>query len=576
VDLDVPRLRPVLPHAESLTLLSNTEGLQTGFQWDVQLVPGFDRNHELAAFQLVGGGHITANGPLRHSAIGTNANFLLEVRAQLWCQNGAGVTGATSALVSASWPSSSSGCSVRGRVALVDWGGLPGQDRRPCGCDDRPAAKATHRNYPVHTGGMDYNLTPVHDHTETQVLEMPEDWEDYDPHSRECQAEERPNTDEDPGPLEGRASLLRPADEPWDTDTVVGATDGVRQVEAGTRGNGSLGNGAYANTIPTWPGTYFPGVCAHMSMTSGHRDWVLLNVGSPHDAIVEAETGDWNRCDFRARNMLDDFKWSTWLVACIDHFAVYDTVVERYGIYRWVRIRYWVGLTLHPSVLSGNSAWEGAPEIDGIPEELREDKSTLLQTFMSACTGVAARVVWAKTYGQGGARYRGNRRYYPAGGDQDYDNIAYSSGTGPVPTMETTWNGYYEGDANVADDGGLIAFQTTAGAAYSMVGNMARGTVRFFVSTEGEVDTASLARKGFSCLFGSHAATQLTIGYVPSGQEEATEPYHLMSTRKLSADDLVHVNDWVDHWRARFETDRYTQYLYQAIDYRHIDADRLS
>ena len=101
LDLDVPRLRPVLPHAESLTLLSNTEGLQTGFQWDVQLVPGFDRNHELAAFQLVGGGHITANGPLRHGAIGTNANFLPEVRAQLWCQNGAGVTGATSALVSA-------------------------------------------------------------------------------------------------------------------------------------------------------------------------------------------------------------------------------------------------------------------------------------------------------------------------------------------------------------------------------------------------------------------------------------------------------------------------------------------
>jgi hypothetical protein len=143
-------------------------------------------------------------------------------------------------------------------------------------------------------------------------------------------------------------------------------------------------------------------------------------------------------------------------------------------------------------------------------------------------------------------------------------------------TIDTTWGGYYEGDINVAGGWGTIAFQRTAGEAWSMAGNMARGTVRFFVPYEGVVDTASLARKGFSCLFGSHAATQLTLGYVPAGQEEATEPYHVMSTRKLSADDLVHVEDWVDHWRDRYRTDRYTRYLYQQIDYERIDADRLS
>jgi hypothetical protein len=167
-----------------------------------------------------------------------------------------------------------------------------------------------------------------------------------------------------------------------------------------------------------------------MSMTSGHRDWVLLNVGSPEKAIKGADTGDWNRCDPRALSMLNRFDASTWLVACIEHFAVYDAVEERSGSYRWVRLRYWVGLTLHPSVLSANPAWEGTPEIDGIPEELREYKSALLQTFMSACTGVAARVVWAKTYG--GGRYRGNRRYYPAGGGEDYDSVSY-------PPRERRW-----------------------------------------------------------------------------------------------------------------------------------------
>jgi hypothetical protein len=53
---------------------------------------------------------------------------------------------------------------------------------------------------------------------------------------------------------------------------------------------------------------------------------------------------------------------------------------------------------------------------------------------------------------------------------------------------------------------------------------------------------------------------------VPSGQEEeATEPYHVMSSRKLSADDLVNVDDWFEYWRNQFE----------HIDYQRIDADCL-
>jgi hypothetical protein len=103
IELDTPSFTHLLPHAEALALHSLTVGAPTGddLEWNVVLVPGFDRSHEIAEIKLGPSANITANGAARHPPYSTINDFLLEGRLRLLYKNAAGVTTAQSASVSA-------------------------------------------------------------------------------------------------------------------------------------------------------------------------------------------------------------------------------------------------------------------------------------------------------------------------------------------------------------------------------------------------------------------------------------------------------------------------------------------
>lgn len=82
-DLEVPEFTNILPYAESLTLLTLTEGAPApDFEWNVGFLSGFDRSHH-GSFTAIVTSNITANGSARSSAYTTVANFNLDSRLQL-------------------------------------------------------------------------------------------------------------------------------------------------------------------------------------------------------------------------------------------------------------------------------------------------------------------------------------------------------------------------------------------------------------------------------------------------------------------------------------------------------------
>lgn len=94
-DLDVPEFTNLLPYAESLTLLSLTEGAPgTDFEWNIGFLSGFDRTHQ-GNFTAISPSNINTNGSARSSVYNTIANFNLDSRLQLR------VKGATSGVKSA-------------------------------------------------------------------------------------------------------------------------------------------------------------------------------------------------------------------------------------------------------------------------------------------------------------------------------------------------------------------------------------------------------------------------------------------------------------------------------------------
>ena len=102
IELDTPSFTHLLPFAEAMALHSLTVGAPAGndLEWNVMLVPGFDRSHEIAEIPLAPS-NITANGAARHAPYSTINNFLLEGRLRLLYKNESGVATPQSASVSA-------------------------------------------------------------------------------------------------------------------------------------------------------------------------------------------------------------------------------------------------------------------------------------------------------------------------------------------------------------------------------------------------------------------------------------------------------------------------------------------
>ena len=102
IDLDVPGLNGVLIYAEELAI----EHLQVGgpaageLEWNIELVPGYDRNNEKAAVALVAA-DINADGTNRNTGYTTLADFMTNGRLRIRHKNKNTVTGVRSALISA-------------------------------------------------------------------------------------------------------------------------------------------------------------------------------------------------------------------------------------------------------------------------------------------------------------------------------------------------------------------------------------------------------------------------------------------------------------------------------------------
>lgn len=103
LDLEVPAFTELLPHAESMTLITLTEGAPSSgnFEWNIGFLSGFDRGHQGSFIKLGDAANITTNVSQRHSAYSTISNFLLNSRLQLLVKNKDGQTGVQTATLSA-------------------------------------------------------------------------------------------------------------------------------------------------------------------------------------------------------------------------------------------------------------------------------------------------------------------------------------------------------------------------------------------------------------------------------------------------------------------------------------------
>jgi hypothetical protein len=102
LDLEVPELVNLLPHAEDVTLYTLTEQRTPNHEWNIALRSGYTRTFENSNPVYLGPAlHIVTNGSVRHPPNSTLANFQLESRVQLMTKNATGVTTFESAVVSA-------------------------------------------------------------------------------------------------------------------------------------------------------------------------------------------------------------------------------------------------------------------------------------------------------------------------------------------------------------------------------------------------------------------------------------------------------------------------------------------
>lgn len=103
LDLDVPRVRELLPHAEAIFLIVNTGGLPTAavVDWNVAFISGFGREHVPPSAVDISSSAFDVDGAKRSAEYTTLTNFLPDTRLQAWWRNASGVNGPKSAALSA-------------------------------------------------------------------------------------------------------------------------------------------------------------------------------------------------------------------------------------------------------------------------------------------------------------------------------------------------------------------------------------------------------------------------------------------------------------------------------------------
>lgn len=100
IDLDSPALRDALLDAESVTLITGTVSPSApNVEWNIEIVPGLDRDMEAAAFAIAG--DVSASGPLRSAAYTTLTSFLPHARPVLRYKNKNDISGVLTAQITA-------------------------------------------------------------------------------------------------------------------------------------------------------------------------------------------------------------------------------------------------------------------------------------------------------------------------------------------------------------------------------------------------------------------------------------------------------------------------------------------
>jgi hypothetical protein len=101
VDLEVPALIGLLPHAEAIDLLYVTaDPADSDVAWNIELFYGFDRNHEAASAVPILGSDITTVAPNRATSGITSDKYQMHARTRLRYKR-ATASGTRKALLSA-------------------------------------------------------------------------------------------------------------------------------------------------------------------------------------------------------------------------------------------------------------------------------------------------------------------------------------------------------------------------------------------------------------------------------------------------------------------------------------------
>jgi len=106
VDLNVPGLSQAVLVALALELITLQHGAAgsgngTDLEWNIELIPGYDRDNELAAVPLLGTDIHANDTPARSGPYTTMTNFLPHSRMRLRFRNAANVSGVQSAILGA-------------------------------------------------------------------------------------------------------------------------------------------------------------------------------------------------------------------------------------------------------------------------------------------------------------------------------------------------------------------------------------------------------------------------------------------------------------------------------------------
>ncbi len=100
IDLDAQQLANLLAFAEQVDVYVATNGGNSWVVWNLELISGFDRNTEAAAFALAASDFGVTAGAAKVT-YSTTANFMLNTRARLRYKRGPSQSGTKSILASA-------------------------------------------------------------------------------------------------------------------------------------------------------------------------------------------------------------------------------------------------------------------------------------------------------------------------------------------------------------------------------------------------------------------------------------------------------------------------------------------